>query len=65
MTAPAWATEHLPKDPYKYQSGWGNEFATEALPNTLPIGQNSPQVCVIIIARFVHLAAGVPSWPLR
>lgn len=26
-----------------YQSGFGNEFATEALPGALPIGQNSPQ----------------------
>ena len=26
-----------------YQSGWGNEFATEAVPDTLPVGQNSPQ----------------------
>jgi homogentisate 1,2-dioxygenase len=26
-----------------YQSGFGNEFATEALPGTLPIGRNSPQ----------------------
>ncbi|MGA8277518.1 MAG: homogentisate 1,2-dioxygenase [Rhodanobacteraceae bacterium] len=26
-----------------YQSGFANEFATEALPGTLPIGQNSPQ----------------------
>jgi homogentisate 1,2-dioxygenase len=26
-----------------YQSGFGNEFATEALPRSLPIGQNSPQ----------------------
>jgi len=28
-----------------YQSGFGNEFATEAIPNSLPEGQNSPQVC--------------------
>ncbi len=28
-----------------YQSGFGNEFATEALPGALPIGQNSPQRC--------------------
>ncbi len=28
-----------------YQSGFGNEFATEALPGALPIGQNSPQQC--------------------
>ena len=27
----------------KYQSGFGNEFATEALPGALPLGQNSPQ----------------------
>ena len=27
----------------QYQSGFGNEFASEAIPNTLPIGQNSPQ----------------------
>jgi len=26
-----------------YQSGFGNEFATEAVPGTLPQGQNSPQ----------------------
>ena len=28
-----------------YQSGFGNEFATEALPGALPLGRNSPQVC--------------------
>ncbi len=27
----------------KYQTGFGNEFATEALPGALPEGQNSPQ----------------------
>ena len=27
----------------KYQSGFGNEFATEAVPGALPRGQNSPQ----------------------
>ena len=26
-----------------YQAGFGNEFATEALPGALPVGQNSPQ----------------------
>lgn len=26
-----------------YQSGFGNEFATEAIPGALPAGQNSPQ----------------------
>src|SRR4051812_10852418 len=29
--------------PLEYQSGFGNEFATEALPGALPVGQNSPQ----------------------
>ena len=28
-----------------YQSGFGNEFATEALANALPVGRNSPQRC--------------------
>ena len=28
-----------------YHSGFGNEFASEALPGALPIGQNSPQKC--------------------
>src|SRR5882762_5060827 len=27
----------------RYQSGFGSEFATEALPGALPQGQNSPQ----------------------
>src|SRR5687768_8812239 len=26
-----------------YQSGFGNEFASEALAGTLPVGRNSPQ----------------------
>src|SRR5260221_7351285 len=29
----------------KYQSGFGNHFATEAIENSLPKGQNSPQKC--------------------
>ncbi|BBD79366.1 homogentisate 1,2-dioxygenase [Aerosticca soli] len=28
---------------WRYQSGFGNEFASEALPGVLPVGQNSPQ----------------------
>lgn len=27
----------------EYQSGFGNHFSTEAVPGTLPVGQNSPQ----------------------
>lgn len=29
----------------EYLSGFGNEFATEALPGALPVGRNSPQHC--------------------
>ena len=29
----------------RYQSGFGNHFATEALPGALPVGRNSPQRC--------------------
>jgi len=28
-----------------YMAGFGNEFATEALPGALPVGRNSPQRC--------------------
>ena len=28
---------------YKYQCGFGNHFATEAIPGALPVGQNAPQ----------------------
>lgn len=28
-----------------YQSGFGNEFSSEALPGALPVGRNSPQRC--------------------
>ncbi len=28
-----------------YQTGFGNEFASEALPGALPLGRNSPQRC--------------------
>jgi homogentisate 1,2-dioxygenase len=31
--------------PLAYQNGMGQEFATEALPATLPVGRNSPQRC--------------------
>lgn len=31
------------QDNLQYQSGFGNEFATEAIKGALPVGQNSPQ----------------------
>jgi len=33
------------REPLHYQTGFGNEFATEALPGALPLVQNSPQQC--------------------
>ncbi len=32
------------EEQFKYQTGFGNEFATEAVKGALPIGRNSPQV---------------------
>jgi homogentisate 1,2-dioxygenase len=32
-------------DELEYQSGFGNEFASEGLPGALPLGRNSPQRC--------------------
>lgn len=32
-------------DAIRYQSGFGNSFATEALAGALPVGRNSPQRC--------------------
>ncbi|HEX4619608.1 MAG TPA: homogentisate 1,2-dioxygenase, partial [Steroidobacteraceae bacterium] len=34
-----------PAAPLRYQSGFGNHFASEALPGALPQGRNSPQRC--------------------
>ncbi|SDV50399.1 homogentisate 1,2-dioxygenase [Chitinasiproducens palmae] len=42
-TAPAGATTAQTRNTTGYQSGFGNEFATEALPGALPVGMNSPQ----------------------
>jgi len=34
-----------PSTSLRYQSGFAHEWATEALPGALPVGQNSPQRC--------------------
>ncbi len=41
MTEAAATTGAAPR----YQSGFGNHFASEALPGALPEGRNSPQRC--------------------
>ena len=33
------------KGKFKYHVGFGNHFASEALPDALPKNQNSPQTC--------------------
>lgn len=33
------------KQKFQYQVGFGNHFASEAIPGSLPLGQNSPQKC--------------------
>lgn len=37
------ASTHTKSEPLLYHSGFGNEFASEAVPGALPVGQNSPQ----------------------
>src|SRR5499433_2861665 len=57
----------------RYQSGFGNHFATEALPGALPQGRNSPQRCAygLYAAQFSGTALTAPrpanrrSWLYR
>ncbi|KAF7555251.1 hypothetical protein G7Z17_g2321 [Cylindrodendrum hubeiense] len=39
----AYTTEPTGTDPHRYQTGFGNRFASEAIPNVLPSGRNVPQ----------------------
>ncbi|KAH6962620.1 putative homogentisate 1,2-dioxygenase [Ilyonectria sp. MPI-CAGE-AT-0026] len=39
----AYTTEPSGTDPHRYQTGFGNRFASEAIPNVLPSGRNVPQ----------------------
>jgi homogentisate 1,2-dioxygenase len=42
----SFATTPTEKDPYSYQVGFGNKFASEAVPGSLPeSGRNVPQRC--------------------
>lgn len=41
----SYATTPTPTDPYPYQVGFGNRFATEAIPGVLPSACNTPQQC--------------------
>ncbi len=48
-------------------SGFGNEFATEALPGALPLGRNSPQRCAfgLYAEQFSGTAFTAPRWANR
>lgn len=39
----AFATQPTDADPYRYQTGFGNRFASEAVPGVMPVGRNTPQ----------------------
>ncbi|KIY48782.1 putative homogentisate 1,2-dioxygenase [Fistulina hepatica ATCC 64428] len=41
----AFSTTPTAEDPYRYQVGFGNRFASEAIPGTLPFARNTPQKC--------------------
>jgi len=41
----SFTTEPTAADPYRYQVGFGNHHATEAVPGALPLSLNTPQKC--------------------
>jgi homogentisate 1,2-dioxygenase len=43
--AASFTSTPTPDDPYLYQVGFGNRFASEAIPGTLPKACNTPQNC--------------------
>ena len=40
-----YATRPTTQDPFRYQTGFGNRFESEAVPGVLPRGRNTPQKC--------------------
>src|SRR5690349_11164616 len=48
---------------FQYNSGFGSEFATEALPGALPVGQNSPQR--VPYGLYTEQMSGTPFTALR
>ncbi len=45
--------------PDHYSTGFGNEFATEAVPDALPVGQNAPQKSPL--GLYTEQLSGTPS----
>ncbi len=64
--APARAPTDSPaaQRPLGYMTGFGNEFATEALPGALPVGRNSPQKCPygLYAEQLSGTAFTMPRW---
>ncbi len=56
-------TERPPQTKLDYQTGFGNEFATEALPGALPVGQNSPQK--VAYGLYAEQLSGTPFTAAR
>ena len=65
-TAPTRATQPATPltRPLAYMTGFGNEFATEALPGALPVGRNSPQKCPygLYAEQLSGTAFTLPRW---
>jgi homogentisate 1,2-dioxygenase len=52
------ATTQTKSQPLPYHSGFGNEFASEAIAGALPVGQNSPQQAPL--GLYVEQLSGTP-----
>jgi len=52
------ATSKPETQPLLYHSGFGNEFASEAIPGALPIGQNAPQK--VPLGLYTEQVSGTP-----
>jgi homogentisate 1,2-dioxygenase len=52
------ASTQTKSEPLLYHSGFGNEFASEAVPGALPVGQNSPQT--VPLGLYAEQLSGTP-----
>jgi homogentisate 1,2-dioxygenase len=57
------ATERPPQTKFAYLTGLANDFATEALPGALPVGQNSPQK--VAYGLYAEQLSGTPFTAAR
>ena len=59
VTAPSLGAAEHSQTRISYQSGFANEFTTEALPGALPVGRNSPQRCAY--GLYAEQLSGTPG----